>query len=132
LKIKAIILSLVFVFGGSGISLSFAQCCNRLVGATISIGNTQENHTEKDCCKCVIVKKNKTCCDDVVISTPINSSLYHQVENKKQGQILKVDFVKSNQIEFTNSIFVYASAYSLNNEALSRVPILIQKRVLQI
>ncbi|MDP2174615.1 MAG: hypothetical protein Q8K70_01755 [Bacteroidota bacterium] len=132
MKIKAIILSFLILFGGSGLSLDLVQCCNRLAGVSISFGGNNENIADKDCCHCIKIKKDKSCCNDVVVQTPINSVLYNKTENKKL-RIESSSFISIHSNETLNNIrIIEQPPYTLSSVALCEIPLLLKKRVLQI
>jgi hypothetical protein len=132
LKFKAIILSFIILFGGSGLSIDMAQCCNQLEGISISFGAQHNNPLDKDCCHCIKIKKNKSCCDDVVVQTPINSVLYNKTDNNKSRIEFPV-FTTIHSIELVNNpSVVEVPSCDLSNVALCEVPVLLKKRVLQI
>ena len=136
LRFKAILLSLIFFFGGSGLSVDIAQCCNSFTGVSIGFGKTHQAHSKSetdDCCACLTAKKKKReCCEDVVIQTVINQvlSIQNTIQSKKQVDVPLVRII-TYSIPFTSSHKESNFAFSTNDIA-EQVPILLRKRVLQI
>lgn len=136
LRIKAILLMFVFLFGGNGLSIDVAQCCNSFTGVSLSFGQHKE-HVSKgdDCCACLrIQKKNRACCEDVVFQTVINQALSIEKNTVSINKIKKAEtspVILSVQI-LSSQLQSRSFAFYPQSEISSQVPILIQKRVLQI
>ncbi|HEY1047546.1 MAG TPA: hypothetical protein VGF79_13965 [Bacteroidia bacterium] len=136
LRFKAILLSLIFFFGGSGLSVDIAQCCNSFTGVSIGFGGTHQDHSASetdDCCACLTSKKKKReCCEDVVIQTVINQVLSTQktIQNQKQ---VDVPLVHVSSYLIPNVVSNKESEFGLSSKNIKeQVPILLRKRVLQI
>lgn len=136
LRFKAILLSLIFFFGGSGLSVDIAQCCNSFTGVSIGFAKTHQTHSKSetdDCCACLTAKKKKReCCEDVVIQTVINPvlSIQKTIQNKKQVDVplfRKSSYSIPAPVSNKESNFAFSS-----NDIAEQVPILLRKRVLQI
>lgn len=122
-------MALIFVLGGSGLSVDIAKCCSHITGFSVSLGH---NHDDKNCGACVETTK-KSCCQDVVIQTVINPVLGL---NKTIIPVVKVPVAKifpesGVKIVELPSYTRVASDYDAFDHQYP-VPILIQKRVLQI
>ena len=129
MKIKAIILAVLFLFGGSGVSVDIAKCCSRITGFSISLGH---NHKDENCGACIETTK-KSCCEDVVIQTVINPVLGL---NKTITHVAKAPLTKTLPALELRAIQLPACASVASvHDAFDHqypVPILIRKRVLQI
>jgi hypothetical protein len=133
LKIKAIILAFVFLFGGNGLSIDIAQCCDEFAGIGLSLNANHHHEDKKECCVCIKMSKDKGCCDDVVVQTVINPVL--GLHNAGKIQVRQIDF------KFLYPVLVLQAntlpeprTISLCEDVIFQdpVPILIKKRVLQI
>lgn len=118
------------MLGGSGLSVDIAKCCSRLTGFSISLG--QHHKADQDCGACIETTK-KSCCEDVVIRTVINpvqgfSKTFSPLTKAPLAKILPVLERKAVQLPSYASV---ASIYDAFDHQYP-VPILIQKRVLQI
>lgn len=132
MKIKAIILAILFLVGGSGFSLDIAKCCSSISSISIGFGSSEET-TASSCCKMIKPIKKKSCCSDIVIQTVINPVLAVQ-------KVVKNIFSAGDFILFSPSaqlcnvhlpvVQPYVAFETFDNKY--PVPILIQKRLLQI
>lgn len=134
MKIKAIILTLLFLLGGSGLSIDIAQCCNSFAGLSIGFSDSHEHDADSDCCACIKpVKKKKNCCEDIVLQTVINQV---PAINKTSVSLNKIQVLKSVSpayiflIDSPQDIVQISSYEEFDNQY--PVPILLRKRVLQI
>lgn len=130
MKVKAIILALVFLLGGSGLSVDIAKCCSRLTGFSISLG--QHHKVDQDCGACVETEK-KSCCEDVVIHTVINSvqGLTKAFSSVSKAPLARISPAPEQKAVKLPAYARLASTYDAFDHQYP-VPILIQKRVLQI
>lgn len=136
LRVKAIILVVIFLFGGSGLSIDIAKCCDSIAGISLGFSQAGEHHDSKSsCCPAFnSVKKEKMCCENVVISTVINSVPALSSSYKS----LKKPIFKIAQVKFpvmllpVNTDYGFQLALSDAADQQCPVPILIKKRVLQI
>ncbi len=132
MKFKAIILSIVFLFGGSGFSVDIAQCCSSISGISFGL-NAHSNTVADDCCARIKPVRKKSCCTDMVIQTVINPVL---ALHKTAAPVFKA----SEQILFSYTAprlqtalpEVQPDAASAAFDHHYPVPILLQKRVLRI
>jgi hypothetical protein len=136
LRVKAIILVVIFLFGGSGLSIDIAKCCDSIAGISLGFSQTDEHGNGKSgCCKVFkSVKKEKMCCENVVINTVINSvpALGSSYKSLKKP-IFKIAQVKHPVILLpVNTDYSFQLAFSDASDQQYPVPILIKKRVLQI
>jgi hypothetical protein len=126
----------IFMFGGSGMSIDIAKCCDNIAGISLGFSRPAEQHNGKSACCPVFksVKKDKQCCENVVINTVINSvpalgSAYKSL-NKP---VIKIASVKTIvQAKPVNADYSYQLSVSEYSDQQYPVPILIRKRVLQI
>lgn len=130
MKVKAIILALIFVLGGSGLSVDIAKCCSRLTGFSISLG--QHGQADVNCGACVETK-TKSCCEDMAIHTVINPVIglvkaFHTIAKAPLAKILPALDQKAVQLPaYANVVSTYDAF-----DHQYPVPILVKKRVLQI
>jgi hypothetical protein len=134
-RIYAIFLSLVFLFGGNGLSVDLAQCCSSISG--IAIGFSQaHNHssTADECCFCSeeISEKEENCCSEIIVQTVINQNLAKQGKQVSQYKIFKPIAIHPMVVVKNNSISLDNLSFCDNFDHNYPVPILIKKRVLQI
>lgn len=132
MKFKAIILAILFLTGGSGFNIDIAKCCSSISSISIGIGAAEET-TASSCCKMIKPIRKKSCCSDIVIQTVINPVLAVQ-------KIVKSIFNPGDFIIFSHSaqlcivhlsvVQPYVAFDAYDNKY--PIPILIQKRVLQI
>ena len=136
LRIKAIILVLVYTFCGSGLSIDIAKCCDSIAGVSLGFSHAAEQHDGKSACCPAFksVKKEKQCCENVVISTVINSVPATSASFKSVSKsIVKIAAVK-HPLVLNNANADDAFQLASNNASDQQypIPILIKKRVLQI
>lgn len=136
MRIKAIILIVIFVFGGSGLSIDIAKCCDNIAGVSLGFSHVSGQHDGKSSCCPVFksVNKEKTCCENVVISTVINSvpAIGSSYKSLKKP-IFKIAQVKHPVMLLpVNTDYSFQLAFSDASDQQYPVPILIKKRVLQI
>ena len=81
LRLKAIILSLMFLLTGSGLKIEIATCCDALSGISLHFKDNGFQ-TAKDCCACLKNPKKDKCCHTQSISTVINPVLGLQKTQK--------------------------------------------------
>lgn len=135
MRFRAIILIIIFLFGGNGISIDIAKCCDEISG--ISIGFSKEAHkhnSDKSCCP---VFKNidpaKTCCETMVFSTVINQVPGYTSSYKTLKE--PIAFLKPVKSDLR---FIIQSVLSENVGVYDDfddnhpIPILLKKRVLTI
>jgi len=126
LRFKAIFLVLVFFFGGSGLSIDLAQCCNSISGISIGIGKSNSDLP----CECSDSENNSACCHDIVIQSVINQSLAITDPVK----LIRTPFVPMVVFPFLNFDYSVASQETkLICESVDHnypIPILLKKRVL--
>ena len=133
MKLKALILAFLFLLTGSGLKVEVATCCDVLSGISLHFKDNGFQQG-KDCCACIKASKKSTCCHTQSFSTVINSvlgiqkaqTIAHKDFSKK---ILTTNFSKASLWTSNNAITV---SYCDLNPPIPSVPILIQKRVLQI
>jgi hypothetical protein len=133
-KLKAILLVIIFLLGGSGLSVDIAQCCDQFSGIGLSF-KSHKHEADKDCCACLKMASKKACCDDVVIQTVINPvlGLSKIVKLDTRQFISKIFYLSELRPVLVPVLLDDASVASLQDEALfDPVPLLIKKRVLQI
>lgn len=133
-KVYAILLTVVFLFGGSGLSVDLAQCCNSISG--LSIGFTQiHNHSESDeCCLCSeeVSQKEENCCSEIVFQTVINQNLAKQADQRLIQKTFNSIVIYPMVIQSENNVSKVNLSFCDNFDHNYPVPILIKKRVLQI
>lgn len=133
MKIKAIILSLLFLLSGSGFTFKISTCCDVFSGIAITFERNIPEPT--DCCACVKASKKSTCCHTQLVSTPINSNLGLQKTSIVSFKIFAENIALFPPIKSENKVSVnqlntyYLSAFE---QRQPYVPILVQKCVLQI
>jgi hypothetical protein len=133
MKLKALILSFLFLLTGSGLKVEVATCCDVLSGISVHFKDNGFQQA-KDCCACIKASKKSTCCHTQSYSTVINSVLGLQ----KAQTIAHKDFSKKfaiahfSHVSLNTSINSIPVSYCDLNPPMPSVPILIQKRVLQI
>ncbi len=133
MKLKALILSFLFLLTGSGLKVEVATCCDVLSGISLHFKDNGFQKA-KDCCACIKASKKSTCCHTQSYSTVINSVLGVQKAQTIalkdfSKKILPTNFNKASLFTRTNAVKV---SYCDLNPPMPAVPILIQKRVLQI
>ena len=132
MKIKAIILAFVFLFGGSGFSVDIAKCCSSISGISIGFSSYSEQPAE-DCCKKLNPVRKKSCCSDLVFQTVINPVLGLEKTTQtvfKAGE-QKIFSYTAQQIVFSLPAVQPDSDFDEFDHHYP-VPILLQKRVLRI
>lgn len=136
LRLKSILLIAVFLLGNNGFSFDLAQCCNSLTGVSIGLGQTHVHQNDKDdCCACLTIKKTKrSCCEDIVLQTGINQGLSIERVLHAQFKVKKsVETVFTLNPNFSLNLNRVNSEFNYPQKNLQRpIPVLIQKRVLQI
>jgi len=127
------LLSILFLLIGSGLSIDLSKCCGSLSGMSISFaGSDQDNGS--DCCAKIKPIKTKSCCTEQRITTVINTVPASQASavvlklNANQSLSLLTECIVFNDYT-TAAAVVKASQY--RSKQLP-IPILIRKRVLQI
>lgn len=132
MKVKAIILSFLFLLTGSGLKIEVATCCDVFSGISL---NFKDNgfREGKDCCACLKAQKKSNCCHTQSISTVINPVLGLQKAQQISIRHFNNDiaYTENNSFDFgsLNTVQVAHNDYRLRTPP---IPILIQKRVLQI
>jgi hypothetical protein len=133
MKLKAIILSLLFLLTGSGLKVEIATCCDSFAGFSLHFKDNGF-HKMDGCCACIKVPKKSSCCHSQSFSTVINPVLGLQKTLTISTKQFSNGYAK---VEIQSE----AVTYPLNSPHLSYkafdqreypVPILIRKRVLQI
>jgi len=125
----------VYVFCGSGLSIDIAKCCDNIAGISVGFSDAESHREVSGCCATVKpVKKAKECCEDVVISTVINSVPGISTSYKSISKpIIKIASVKHPVVlNPANADFSSQLAFTDASDQQYPVPILIKKRVLQI
>ncbi len=133
MKLKAIILSFLFLLTGSGLKVEVATCCD--VFSSISLHFKDNGFQQgKDCCACIKASKKSTCCHTHSYSTVINSVPGLQKASTISLKDLCKKIVPSylSKISLNTNLNVIQVSYFDLNPPAPTVPILIQKRVLQI
>ena len=133
LRLKAYILTLLFLLGSNGISIDIATCCDSISGVSIGF-QTADNHLPCNNCISCVSKTKSSCCDLYQINTVINPVLFSG--NVQQLKVIDLKFNHfafnfiSNQIAYPQIEDIqFISQYA---EQIPGVPILLKKRVLQI
>ncbi|MES2617979.1 MAG: hypothetical protein V4613_08870 [Bacteroidota bacterium] len=133
MKIKAIILSVIFLLTGSGIKIEVSTCCDVFSGVGLSLKDNGVQVSD-ECCACVKIPNKSSCCHTSSISTVINPILGLQktiaFSAKQQVKApIKFDLIQP-------SVFNYSVddvlAFNTFDQRELPVPILLKKRVLQI
>ena len=133
MRLKAYILTLLFLLGSNGISIDIATCCDSLSGVSVGFQSADQHLPCNNCTSCVS-KTKSSCCDLYQINTVINPLLF-----SGNVQQLKAKDFKLNHLAFnsnTNQI-VYPliddiQCISQYSETIPSVPILFKKWVLKI
>lgn len=132
MKFKALILAFVFLFGGSGLSIDIAKCCDSISGLSISLKSKSEA-SQDGCCSKIKPSSKKSCCSETSIQTVINSVVANQKTSVYQFKKLNA----APQQVFSNVTFKAVAA--LRDVSVFEdfdhcypVPVLLRKRVLQI
>lgn len=133
MKIKAVILSLIFLLSGSGIKIEVSTCCDALSGIGL---NFKDNGVQvsDECCACVKIPNKSSCCHTSSISTVINPILGLQkvvVFSAKQALKAPIKFDLIQPAVFNYSVDDVVAFNTFDQRELP-VPILLKKRVLQI
>jgi hypothetical protein len=133
LRLKAYILTLLFLLGSNGISIDIATCCDSISGFSIGF-QSADNHLPCNNCTSCVSKTKSSCCDLFQINTVINPVLF-----SGNLQQLKVKDLKFNHFAFNSNSNQIAypqiddiQCISQYSEQIPGVPILLKKRVLQI
>ena len=132
MRIKAIILTLVFLLGGSGLSIDIAQCCDSFAGISLSFAHPA-HEDGKECCACIKAVKKSSCCDDINVQTVINPVL--GLGKSSKSLVSHFDFKVFRFVERNIAVLPDAVQYQISHRDLhlnDPVPVLIKKRVLQI
>lgn len=133
MRLKAYILTLLFLLGSNGISIDIATCCESLSGISIGFQSNESQQACESCTSCVS-KTKSSCCDSFQINTVINPVLYAASTKKVKLNDFKVKHIDfySSSVRVVNSIINENHFNSQYSEPLNGVPILLKKRVLQI
>lgn len=127
---------MIYVFCGSGLSIDIAKCCDSVAGVSLGFSHSEDKHDSKSTCCPVFksVKKEKMCCENVVISTVINSVPALGTSYKSLNKpSLKIAQVKHPVVLLpVNADYSFQMALNDASDQQYPVPILIKKRVLQI
>ncbi len=136
MRLKAIILALLFIFGGSGISVDIATCCDSIAGISLGFSKSHEQHSDnKSCCPSFKMKKQeRQCCDEINFQTQINSTPAVKTAGTFLAKLIKVKAATLHALVVLLPSVTTDRQLVLNNIADHNypVPILIKKRVLQI
>ncbi len=133
MKFKAIILSFLFLLTGSGLKVEVATCCDAFSGISLHFKDNGFKDA-KDCCACIKATKKSSCCHTQSYSTVINPVLGLQkvltITHKDFSKNLKtIEYKKAPCVAFQNTNQISFGEFE---QRTPTVPILIQKRVLQI
>lgn len=133
MKLKALILSFLFLLTGSGLKIEVATCCDVFSGISLHF---KDNGFQKgkDCCACIKASKKSTCCHTQSYSTVINSVLGLQKAQSISYKDFSKKLAQSNfsKVSLITNTHTKTFTYCDLNPPIPSVPILIQKRVLQI
>lgn len=134
MKIKVIILALLFLFSGSGIKVEVSTCCDVLSGIALSFKDNGTRISD-ECCACVKIPNKSSCCHTASFSTVINPIL-------GLNKVVVFNAKKATQEPIFKPVPAnYNFALSAYDEVLQSspldhrdysVPILLKKRTLQI
>jgi len=128
LKIKALILTIVFLFSGLGFSIDVATCCNQISGLSFSFVHSIDSK-EDNCASCTT--SSFSCCDYYSIETVINTNVFNNSKFDFKS------FIKSFSVNHQSFSFVeYKNLdvlkFSQSEIVFPSIPVLLKKRVLQI
>ncbi len=134
MKLKAIILSLMFLLTGSGLKIEIATCCDALSGISLHFKDNGFQEA-KDCCACLKNPKKDKCCHSESISTVINPVLGLQKTQVLSIRHFSADLapIASSDNHLSGNIQSALQQEFIPYQVTTPpIPILIQKRVLQI
>ena len=132
MKFKALILAFVFLFGGSGLSIDIAKCCDHISGVSLSL-KSKDEAKQDDCCSKIKPVSKKSCCSEQLIKMVINPVLGLQ---KRVVHFFKTFEAKLDRrselciltpVPFELNVSVFESF-----DHCYPIPVLLRKRVLQI
>jgi hypothetical protein len=132
LKFKALILAFVFLFGGSGLSIDIAKCCDHISGVSLSL-KSKDDAKQDDCCSKIKPVSKKSCCSEQLIQMVINPVLGLQktVVHVFKTFEAKLDRRSELCIFAPIPVELHKSAFESFDHCYP-IPVLLRKRVLQI